>query len=77
MATISINTTAEEQSKILDVLKKLHGETVPVSKIADIAGMNQNRVRYIITDLVDAGKIKKVPTKAFNAHYVRYKYEVL
>ena len=42
-----------------------------------MAGMNQSRVRYVITDLEEAGKIKRVPVKAFNVHYIRYKYEVL
>lgn len=77
MATFHINTTEQEQKEVLDVLKNLQGKTVPVSKIADLAGMNQNRVRYVLIDLIDANKIKKVATKAFNAHYVRYKYDIV
>ncbi len=76
MAIINIVTTEEEQNRILAVLKELHGQTVPVSDIARKAGMNQNRVRYVITDLEEAGKIARIPTKAFNKHYIRYKYEV-
>lgn len=77
MAQINIVTTAEEQSVVLDAIRRLEGKTVAVSAIAREAGMNQNRVRYVIADLEEASKIKRVPTKAFNEHYIRYKYEVL
>lgn len=77
MAYIIITTTAEEHTKVLSALKDLEGKTVSVSEIAREAGMNPNRVRYVISDLADAGKIKRIPTKAFNKHYVRYKYEVV
>ena len=77
MATIVVTTTEEEQQQVLEALKKLHGQTVAVSKIAQVAGMNQNRVRYILADLIDSGKVVRLHTKAFNKHYVRYKYEVV
>ena len=77
MAKFEIITTAEEQTHILEVLRKLQGKTIAVSAIAQHAKMNQSRVRYVITDLEDAGKIRRVPTKAFNEHYIRYRYEVL
>ncbi len=77
MAHIIITTTTEEQTKVLSALKDFEGKTVSVSEIARKAGMNPNRVRYVISDLVDAGKILRIPTKAFNKHYVRYKYEVV
>ena len=77
MAQINITTTEEEQCCVLEAIKKLSGKTVAVSAIASMAGMNQSRVRYVITDLEEAGKIKRVPTKAFNEHYIRYRYEVL
>ena len=77
MAHIIITTTAEEHTKVLSALKDLEGKTVSVSEIARKAGMNPNRVRYVISDLVDAGRILRIPTKAFNKHYVRYKYEVV
>lgn len=77
MAQINIITTEEEQNCVLEAIKKLSGKTVAVSAIAKEAGMNQNRVRYVVSDLEEAGKIKRVPTKAFNEHYIRYRYEVL
>lgn len=77
MAQININTTEEEQCCVLKAIKKLSGKTVAVSAIAKEAGMNQNRVRYVVSDLEEAGKIKRIPTKAFNEHYIRYRYEVL
>ncbi len=76
LAHIIITTTAEEHAKVLSALKDLEGKTVAVSEIARKAGMNPNRVRYVISDLVDAGRILRIPTKAFNKHYVRYKYEI-
>ena len=77
MAQVIITTTNEEQEKVLHALKDLNGETAPVSAIARMAGLRDSRVRYAIQDLVDAGRIEKVPTKAFNKHYVRYCYIVL
>lgn len=77
MAVFNIITTAEEQKCVLEAIKRLEGNTVAVSAIAKEAHMNQNRVRYVITDLEEAGKIERIPTKAFNAHYVRYAYRVV
>jgi len=77
MAQINITTTNEEQSNILEVLAKIKDRTIAVSEIAHLANLNQNRVRYVIADLVEAGKINRIPTKAFNAHYIRYRYEVI
>ena len=77
MAQINIVTTKIEQDRVLEAISKLQGQTVSVSAIAAMAGMNQNRVRYVITDLLEAGKIKREATKAFNARYIRYKYEVV
>lgn len=76
MALITINTTPEEHAQVLSTLKELVNKTVAVSEIAKKAKMNPSRVRYVITDLEDAGKIRRIPTKAFNKHYVRYKYEI-
>ena len=77
MATIKIVTTQIEQDKVLEAIRKLQGKTVAVSAIALEARMNQNRVRYVITDLLEAGKITREATKAFNKNYIRYKYEVV
>jgi len=77
MPQITIVTTPEEQATVLEVIKTLVGNTVAVSEISRVAGLNQNRVRYIITDLESSGRIKRVPTKAYNKNYVRYRYEVL
>lgn len=77
MALITITTTPEEHDKVLKALSELVDKTVAVTEIARLAHMNPNRVRYVITDLEEAGRIRRVPTKAFNKHYVRYKYEIL
>lgn len=77
MAQINIITTIEEQQVVLEAIKKLQGQTVSVAKIASAAEMNQNRVRYVISDLLEAGKITRVATKAFNKNYIRYSYEIV
>lgn len=77
MAKIIIETTAAEQEKMLNVIKKHANETVAVSLLAFEAGIPAGRARYIITDLIDTGKIEKVATKAFNEHYIRYKYVIV
>lgn len=77
MARITINTTAEERSAVLSVLMNIGKQTIAMSAIAKKARMNPNRVRYIIADLEETGKIRKIPTKAFNKHYIRYRYEVV
>lgn len=77
MAQINIITTAEERDTVLNALRGLVDKTVPVAEIAKKAGMNPNRVRYVITDLEESGRIRRIPTKAFNKHYVRYRYEIV
>jgi hypothetical protein len=77
MAQFTITTTPEEQEKVYNAVKKLEGAAAPVTKVAKTAGMNPNRVRYVLIDLIDAGKIAKIPTKAFNPHYIRYMYQTL
>jgi len=77
MATIRIETTAEEQCTVLDAVKTHEGKTVAVSKIAETAKLNQNRVRFVLEDLIELGKIRRTPTKAFNPRYIRYSYEVI
>lgn len=77
VAHIIIHTTPEEHEQVLKALKTLTGRTIAVSEIADKAGMSANRVRYVLADLIEDGKIKRIPTKAFNKYYVRYMYEIV
>jgi DNA-binding Lrp family transcriptional regulator len=77
MAQIIIKTTTEEQKRVIDVLRRHGDAAIPMSEIAKLAKIKPNRVRYIISDLCEAGRLKRVPTKAFNAHYVRYGYIVI
>ena len=77
MATVTITTTPEEQQQVLEVLKDIDGTTVAMSSIANLSGLSISRVRYAIADLIEAGKIRKIPTKCINPHYIRYKYEVI
>lgn len=77
MAKFTIETTEEEQAAVIKALKEFEGQTVPVREIALKAGMPQSRARYAILDLIEAGKVKRELTKAFNERYKRYKYTVL
>lgn len=77
MAKIIVETTKEEQEMVLKALVELKGAEAPVSTIASMAGMRQTRARYVLMDLVEQGRIERVPSKAFNKHYVRYSYNVL
>lgn len=76
MANINIKTTKLEQEQVLVAIKVLHGRVVSIAKIADQAGMRSSRVRYVVADLLDADLIEREPIKAFNAHYIRYRYTV-
>ena len=77
MAKFTIETTPEEQEAVIRALKEFEGQTVPVRVIANRAGMPQSRARYAILDLIEAGKVKRELTKAFNERYKRYSYTVL
>ena len=77
MAQITITTRPEEQDAVLQAIKELNGKVAAVSTIARMTGLLQSRVRYAIEDLIDAERIRKVPHKAFNKHYVRYSYEII
>lgn len=77
MALINIVTTQEEHDAVLKALEKFVGKTAPVSAIANEAALGVSRARYVLMDLEAAGKIKRVPTKAFNKNYIRYSYEIL
>ncbi len=77
MAKFVVETTPEEQAIVLKALKQFEGQTVPVERIADETGLRASRVRYVIMDLIEAKKVERIPTKAFNKHYVRYTYKLL
>jgi len=77
MAQIEIRTTKEEQQQVLQAIKQCEGKTISVAAIAKLAKLNPNRVRFIIIDLIENDKIKRIPTKAFNKRYIRYKYEII
>ena len=49
MGQIKIIITEDEHHWVLEDIKKLSGKTVAVSAIAKEAGMNQNRVRYVVS----------------------------
>lgn len=77
LAQFIVITTKEEQNKVLQVLRTLKSKTVPVSTIAKLAKLKPTRTRYVLEDLIDAGKVKRNIARAINPHYIRYYYEVL
>lgn len=77
VATVNVKIHQHEKDKMLQIIKKNKGKTISVAKLAEQAGFNPNRSRFIIEELIDDGKVKKVPTKQFNERYVRYTYEVI
>lgn len=77
MAKISIDTTPEEQNAILHAIKKNEGKAISVAKLGEEAGINPNRARYVVVDLLEANKIERTVVKAFNKYYKRYKYRII
>lgn len=77
MAKFTIETTQEEQEAVLKAIKTFEGVTVSMRALAAEAKMPQSRARYAVLDLIEANKVARVPTKAFNEHYVRYTYKIL
>lgn len=76
MAQFIVETTVEEQNKVIEAIRQVEGQTVPVSNIAKLAGLSPSRTRYVILDLIEANKVQRIPSKAFNKHYIRYSYKI-
>jgi len=77
LASINVKIFPEEKDAIVRVLQKHEEQTISVAAIANEADFNPNRTRFIVEELLDEGRIRKIPTKMFNARYIRYKYEVV
>lgn len=77
MPKIIVETTPEEQEAVLRAIKALEGQVVAVRVIAEEAGLPQSRARYALVDLIEAGKVAREASKAFNKHYVRYSYKII
>ena len=77
MASINVRIFPEEKDALVKVIKKNAGKTISVAALAKEAGFNPNRSRFIIEELLEEGRIKRVPTKSFNERYIRYKYEAI
>lgn len=76
MAQFIITTTEEEQARVIKAVKALENKEVPVRVLAEEAGMSESRTRYALLDLIEAKKVLRVPSKAFNKHYIRYSYRL-
>lgn len=76
MASINIVIHEHEKQAVLKALRKKQGVTISVSKIGELAKINPNRARFIIEDLIEEGRLKRIPTKKFNERYIRYSYKI-
>ena len=74
---IKIKLTSVEKEEVVLGLRKAKGSTISVAKFAKGLNMNPNRVRFVIDELIEEGRIEKIITKEFNEHYRRYKYKVI
>lgn len=77
MAKLHIEIRPEEKATVLQAIKKTEGQVIAVSGIAKEAKMNPHRVRFVVQELLEENKIKRIVAKAFNERYIRYKYKVL
>lgn len=69
--------TDTQVKKVLIYLKRHPGEVLAVADIANTLHFPHSTIRYLLVDMEERGLIKRIPTKAFNCHYIRYTYEVL
>ncbi len=76
MATVTIQTSNAEKLRILEALHEVGDRQVTLRELGVMTEKSPTRVRYILLDLEEEGKIKRVPIVAFNKNYVRYKYVV-
>lgn len=78
MASVTVKIHQQEKDKLVSIIRtKCKDKTISVTKIASLAGFNPNRTRFIIEELLEEGRIRRVVTKQYNERYVRYKYEVI
>lgn len=77
MATLKITISETEKLQLLESVKMHKNKMVSVSTIAKAAGLNPNRSRFIMEELIEEGKVRKVIAKKFNDHFIRYFYEVV
>jgi hypothetical protein len=77
MAIITVKIFDHEKEAMLKAVKKFKGKTVAVSALSREAGINPNRGRFVLDELLQEDKVKKIATKAYNPQYVRYTYEVI
>lgn len=67
----------DEKRLVRQAIKKSKGEVVSVAKLAKSVGLNSNRTRFIIDEMLEEGTIKRTVAKAYNERYIRYTYEVV
>lgn len=77
MAIINVKIEESEKTSMIKAIKKHKGKTISVAKLAQEAGQNPNRARFVISELLEEGRIKRVTTKTFNDRYIRYAYDII
>lgn len=77
MPSINVKIFDEEKDVLEQIVKKNNGQTITLKELAKQAEQNPNRCRFIMEALIEEERVRKVPTKKYNAKFVRYKYEVI
>lgn len=74
MQPFHINVPAHEYEAVLITLSSIR-DPISVRDLSYAMGIHQNRLRYILDELVKNNRIRKVPIDA-RPHHKRYRYEV-
>lgn len=76
MASITIKIEKHEKDKMIIAVAKHKDKVTSVATIAKTAGLNPNRARFIMEEMIEEGSVRKVVAKKFNEKHIRYRYEV-
>lgn len=73
---IVIEISEQEKLEVMKLMKKFEGVPVSIAKIAESGDLNPNRTRFVVSDLVEEGRLKKILVKDYGPHYRRYAYTI-
>lgn len=76
MANIPLNIKEYEKINVLNAVRLLKDKATSVDKIASMTDISSNRVRFVIEDLLDEGRLFREVVKNYGPRYIRYKYSI-
>lgn len=76
MAIVKVEIRPEEKAAIMKAVKLANEEVSSIAKLAASVGLNPNRSRFIMEELIAEGKVEKIIHKKYNNNYVRYRYKL-